>query len=205
MEFDAALNAKEVGHDWLTEAFVEAWKPVVDGKWSDGEPVQVICYLGRLDEFSRFGEFLDKNDEAGYQARAWASVELPLAAGMAIAIDSSSILPEDHPGYRFIKDLRNTGVQVYLESRPDADKPHLHNWPIISVESYWERSDPTLHADSIGMKRDAQSHGEVIQLFTSRKLTPSIAREKLIQGYSVSAILVDEIWQARKLNVWLQQ
>ncbi|MBB6430790.1 hypothetical protein [Algisphaera agarilytica] len=203
MAFDGSLNADEQGHDWLVEGFVEAWKPVVEGRWSGGDPVEVICYLGRLDEAPGFEALKDASDEEGYQARAWASVALPLAAGMSIAVDSSADLPENHPGFRFIRDLRDSGVRVYVEARPDTNKPHLHNWPMISVESFWERSDPTRHADARGMERDAHSHGEVIQLFTERKLTPAIAQEKLAQGYSVAAQLNHEIWQANKLNRWL--
>lgn len=205
MAFDAAINANQQDQVWLTRGFVEAWKPVVEGRWTNGEPVEVICYLGRLDNTPEFDTLRLAGDDTAFLQRAWASVELPLAAGMSIAVDSSATLPKDHPGYRFIRDLRDSGVRVYLEARPDADKPHLYDWPVVSVESYWDRSDPTRHPDATGMKRDGRSHGEVIQLFTSRKLTPSVAQEKLSHGYSVCADLRDEVWQAHKLAVWFHE
>jgi len=202
MAFDQAIHATESAQDWLTRGFVDAWKPVIEGSLTHGEPVEVICYLGRISGDPDFDNLLAPEQEPLFLARAWQSVELPLAAGMSIGVDSSSSLPLDHPGFTFIQQLHNQPIKVYIESRPDADKPHLHHWPVISVEDFWQRSDPQRYPDSIGMTRDARSHGEVILLYSHQQLTAEQARKQLANDYSVCGQLHRQIWSRIPLKTW---
>lgn len=96
MRLDQYLLAKEAELDWLTDGFVEAWKPVIRGDYTNGEPVEVIGYVGHGfgGEFKRLRE---AGDLRGYRERAAASIKPLVQAGMSIGFDSASVAEDDDP------------------------------------------------------------------------------------------------------------
>lgn len=138
MVLDQYLAAKEAGLDWLTDDFVEAWKPVTRGDYTHGEPVEVIAYVGH-GYGGEFKRLLEADDLKGYRARAVDSVRPLVAAGMSIGFDSAAVAGADHPFYRFIRDLRDTAhVRVYIEPWPQRSSEHWHSFNVITAERFFQ-------------------------------------------------------------------
>jgi hypothetical protein len=157
MQFDQYLHARDAKLTWLTNGFARAWRPVTDGG------VEVICYLGKLTDDKSFPPLA--RDPAGWERRFWESVQPALDAGMSVALDAAAgDFPESH---RAVDLLEARGVKVYFEPRPNADAPRWFRYPIISVDTFWERSDPALHPDSHWAARNEQLTGEIIRIITA--------------------------------------
>lgn len=137
MSFTQYLEAQQAGLDWLSEGFVEAWKPVIDGAYTGGEPVEVIAYIGSA--------MNDASMEALYQAgqldewyeRAFACVQPLLDAGTSIALDNSGVVPAEHPHYQFAVMLQEMGVKVYMEAWPRTRNPHWARFSPIIAENFY--------------------------------------------------------------------
>ncbi|MCC6680119.1 MAG: hypothetical protein IT445_04365 [Phycisphaeraceae bacterium] len=137
MQFDQYLEAKEEGVTWLTDEFVEAWKSVVEGQYTHGEPVEVICYFGSM--------YLDEGMDALYQSgrldewyeRAWGSVQPALDSGMSIALDAAPLASSEHPAWTFALMLRDRGCHIYVEAMPYADRPHWSQFEALMLESFY--------------------------------------------------------------------
>ena len=162
MQFDQYVHAKDAGLYWLTDDFAEAWRPVLNDP--DYPGVEVIAYLGKIEGDPDFDALADRPEQ--WLARALLSVQAPLKAGMSIGLDSAAVTAEGSPTYRFASLLRSLGVKVYIEPRPDADKPHWHDYPIIVTDHYWQRSDPARYGDAGAGHKAANEElsGEVIRL-----------------------------------------
>ncbi len=162
MQFDQYLHAKDAGLTWLTDDFADAWQPVLNDP--DYPSVEVIAYLGKIEDDPDFEALADQPER--WLARALLSVQAPLRAGMSIGFDSAAVTEEDSPTYRFASLLRSLGVKVYIEPRPDADKPHWHGYPIVTANEHWQRSDPDVYG-KYGADHKAtnqQLTGEVVRL-----------------------------------------
>jgi hypothetical protein len=162
MQFDQYLHAEAAGLDWLTDDFVKAWRPLTRG--DDGPKIEVIAYLGRFQKDPEFQSLRKAGDTHGWMQRAWRSVRAPLAAGMSVAIDSASVTPKNSPAYRFAALLRTIGVRVYIEPRPDANKPHWHDYPIISTDHHWHRANPANFKGAKHKARNEQLTGEILRI-----------------------------------------
>lgn len=136
MPFDQAVEAEEEGLAWLTDGFVSAWTRVVEGDYTDGEPVEVIAYIGSITRDPEMVALLEADDLDGWNERAWASVAPMLKAGMNIAFDAGSLVEEDHPAYQFMLELQERGTRVYIETYPTKEKPHLYQFHIIMLERF---------------------------------------------------------------------
>ena len=172
MQFDQYLHARDAGLHWLTEDFAEAWQPVLNDP--DYPDVEVIAYLGKIEGDPDFDALADEPER--WLARALLSVQAPLKAGMSVAFDSAAVTDEDSPTYRFASLLRSLGVKVYIEPRPDADKPHWHDYPIVTADEHWQRSDPARYGD-YGADHKAtnqQLTAEVVRLL----IAPNSVEEK---------------------------
>jgi hypothetical protein len=157
MQFDQYLHARDAKLTWLTNGFARAWRPVTD------RDVEVICYLGKLTEDPSFPPLA--RDRAGWEQRFWESVQPALDAKMSVALDAAAgDFPESH---RAVDLLEAKGVKVYFEPRPNADAQRWFTYPIISVDTFWERSDPALHPDSRWAARNEQLTGEIIRIITA--------------------------------------
>ena len=162
MEFDQFLHAREAGLRHLTEGFVEAWRPIVRGDRTQGEPVEVIAYLGAMIADPEFEAIKAEGGEAAHARfieRADASIRPALEAGMTIGFDSSGYLPEDSWEFRYIQGIRDRGVRVYIEARPKKHLTHLLGLPVISTNIWWETSDP--EGESPAQFRHLAKNGDV--------------------------------------------
>lgn len=145
MQFDQFVEAQEAGLDWATKGFVSAWKPVVQGLYTDGQAIEVIGYIGSITQDQEMQALYLSGDLEGWTRRAQASIAPLLEAGMSIAFDAGSLIEEDHPGYDLIRELQSQGVKVYIETYPKADKPHLHDIPVIMLERYLKKVSEKKH------------------------------------------------------------
>ncbi len=139
MELDQYIHAKESGLAWLTDGFVDAWKPVTRGDLTDGKPVEVIAYLGTY-----YGPDMMPLEDAGdwdaWLARAEESVRLPLEAGMSLAFDSFSTAGIDSYSYRFVQMLKARGVKTYIETWPKRADTFWHDSGVVVAEHWFQRN-----------------------------------------------------------------
>ena len=134
MQFDQYLEAQQRGLTWLTEGFVESWKKVIEGHYTNGEPVEVIAYLGAINLDPDLTVLLREGDLEAWQQLVDDSVQPLLDAGMSIGFDSASRLDADEIEFQYIKQLEESGTEVYIESWPDASKTHLLEMNIVALE-----------------------------------------------------------------------
>lgn len=142
MSFDSYIHAQQRDLDTLWKGFSKAWRPVVQGKYTDGEPVQVICYLGSLHHDPDFTKLLEDPTKGGqWLSRAWKSTQAILDAGCEIAFDTAGGWPADSPGYGFVTLIRNMGAGGWIEGtefvRRPADQPYRWRDPITNEFHYW--------------------------------------------------------------------
>ncbi len=172
MAFDQYAEAQEAGLTGLTDGFTEAWKPVVDGAYTNGEAVEVICYLGSIDIDRDFVK-MRAGEPTGWSARwvqrVFTSIEPALSSGMSFGFDSSSDLPADSAEFKLIELIDALGHRCYVESRPLADKPHLWRFNVISTHRHWFRSDPDKHEGADHNARNRDLKGEIVVLLNRVK------------------------------------
>ena len=204
MELDQYQRAQEAGLGWLTEGFVEAWKPVIRGDYTGGESVDVLAYMGtaRLEPFESLEA--QGNWEA-WLARAEESIRLPVEAGMSLGFDSFSLAEEGSYTHRFTEILKKRGIAFYIETWPRRSAPHWQHANIIANE-IWYQSNST--RDNVFSREELT--GEVIRLMAQeivaeegvRDLRPLRTRliEALSAGYSVAVSPVRLKKQIRNLD-----
>lgn len=209
MSFDQYREAQEAGMLWLTRGFVEAWRPVIEGEYSDGEPVEVIAYLGAIDADAGLRAFLDDRDPpetTGWMRRVLESLEPALTAGMSVAFDSANDLPRDSPEFRAIQLVRSLGHRVYVEPRPIRAASHLHDLGVIATVKSWQRTDPDRY-DVPHMARHTQLSGDVILLI--RDVSDIEERRDLTRRWladspvNLAVPLRGEVSQRRTVDEWV--
>ena len=168
MQFDQYLEAQQRGLTWLTEGFVESWKKVIEGHYTNGEPVEVIAYLGAINLDPDLSVLLRKGDLEAWQQLVDDSVQPFLDAGMSIGFDSASRLDADETEFQYIKQLEESGTEVYIESWPDASKAHLLEMNIVALErniaSRAEQRKRTFGPNRPAHRRELQ--GELVRMMT---------------------------------------
>ncbi|MEO0586663.1 MAG: hypothetical protein AAF078_03400 [Planctomycetota bacterium] len=166
MAFDQYVEAREARLGWLTDDFVEAWSPVTRGDYSDGRPIEVIGYLGDLDDDPDFVALREAGDRAGWLRRAAVSVSPVVDAGMSVGFDSANQLAEGSAEFGLIRMLNGLEVRTYVEPRPHKTVPNLWSQNVISIDRFWRRSDPELHPGSSGRwaARNDQLTGEIVRI-----------------------------------------
>jgi hypothetical protein len=137
MQFDQWWHAANT--PWLRDGFTEAW---LDWK-RDNPDAEVICYLGTLDKDASFNLQADN-----WLYRFYMSIRPALDAGMSIGWDASAVVPEDAPAGKAIQLIRSLGHTCYVEARPN--QAYLAGWPVIAIDTTFERSDPDLYPDAEG-------------------------------------------------------
>ena len=159
MQFDQYTEAQDAGLDWLTDGFVEAWKPITDSG------VQVIGYIGspRLDPDSRV--FEDAGDWAGFLAFAAENTDPLVAAGMDVGYDAAGVAHADSFTARYAEVLEGGGTEILVEPRPSAGFFHWYDNAVISTVDFWEQSDPRLNPRTAGGAASTDDlRGEIILL-----------------------------------------
>ncbi|MEM6855616.1 MAG: hypothetical protein AAF593_14510, partial [Planctomycetota bacterium] len=148
----------------IDAGFVDAWKPIVQGAYTDGDPVEVICYLGKLKDDPDFTEL----DDAAYRQRYYASIQPALDAGMSLGFDASSGINVGTREHDLIAETEANGTRCYIEARPLKISP-WRDWPVISTETIWDlTNDPTLSQN----RRYYETHelgGEVMRFVSTNR------------------------------------
>lgn len=136
MQFDQLLEARDAGLTWLEADFVEAWKPVTSGAYG---PVEVIAYFGTPVADADFQALYQAGDIEAWMARAWASVQPAIDAGMSIGLDMSTGADAAHPTWLFAKMLRDRGIKVYAEGVPAAGRlSHWLEMNVVLMDKYYQ-------------------------------------------------------------------
>lgn len=156
MQLDQYIDARDAGLNWLTDGFAEAWRPIT------ASGVEVIAYLGAIPNDPDFG-----GPPAQWQPRFWESINPVLDAGMNVAFDASSGAPVTSTTYAAVKLAEARGAKVYVEPRPNKNQPQWHGYPVISLDSFWKTSDPSVNSGALNWAAtNEQLTGEVIRLIT---------------------------------------
>ncbi len=193
MQFDQYLDAKEAGLHMLTDDFVSAWRPVVDGRF--GEPVELIAYMGTANfNDDRLARAKSQRDPAAVLATALRCIQPVLLAGASIGADAASTLPDDGPEFDFYKFLEGIGLRVYVEARPRLDAPGWSRFPVASMNDWWLRSNPEQYPSSQRV-RNEQLRGGVVRIMNDLRgassdpadVQEAIARIRhaLLEGHTV--------------------
>jgi len=143
MDADQYLEAKEAGLTWLTEDFVEAWRPVTQGKYTGGEPVEVIAYAGSFRDTREFRELKRQGKIDAWHDLAMKTLKPFLDAGMSIGLDAASDAKADDPVVTLAERLQARGHTVYIEAVPPKSATHWKDFPTIALKRFWERADRT--------------------------------------------------------------
>jgi hypothetical protein len=152
-DLDAFLKAKEAGLNWLTDDFVQAFKPIT------AQGHEVIAYIGTEDDGAGFG-----TTDAQWFARFWAAFQPILDAKVSVAFDAGVLRPEQHNLYAAAQMLRARDIKVYVEARPLKANEQWGNFGVFSEEVWWQRSDPNQSADAADWALpDEQLTGEVVR------------------------------------------
>jgi len=211
MQFDQYIHARSAGLTFLTGGFVDAWKPVTQGRYTQGEPVEVIAYLGKLQDDPDFQKLLDAGDTQGWLARAVVSLSLPLEAGMSIGFDASASAGEQSPTHRLTELLQSLGTRIYIEARPYKNTPHWFGNNIIITDKFWKRSDPQRYPGDSGKwaARNDQLTGEIIRIvFPEHAEDPDNwmldLRRVLEDGHTAAVPLYNMLGNGKRLNDLLQ-
>ncbi len=148
MSFDSYLVAQELGLDVVWRGFVQTIRQVVEGQYTDGEPVEVICYLGTLRLDPNFLQFKQQAYPAGWISRFWQSIQPVLDAGCSLAFDTGATFPEDGPEYWAVGMVETLGTQVYIEGTalPAEYAAHLGRFAwAANREHYWRNIADLAH------------------------------------------------------------
>lgn len=134
MQLDQYLHARRSGPKWLTEGFVEAWRPVVNGG------SKVIAYLGQIPQDADFKKREGRGKVDDWLRRVESSLRPILDAGMELAIDGAAGEPPDSPTYWLLGLLKSLGTQVHIEFRPQYLSWHWQRWPIVITDDWWRKT-----------------------------------------------------------------
>lgn len=195
MEFDQFQQAATAGLTWLTggpigKGFVDAWKPITKQR-------EVIAYLGKHQGWTRFSRFLTY-PMRGYWINRWYNAIRPiLDAGMSIGFDASSGLTEADPECRAIQLIKSLGVPCYIEARPSKFAKQWWNYPVVSIDTWWHRSDPAVYQDAVPWAaRNEDLTGEIMLLINAPReghtwqdlgaWYPAAIKENLSGGHSAT-------------------
>ncbi len=157
MSFDSYLLAQQRDLHVIWKGFVETIKQVVEGHYTDGDPVEVICYLGSLRLDPTFIELKQQAYPADWIWRFWGSIQPVLDAGCSVAFDTGGTFPEDGPEYWAVGMVEALGTKVYIEGTalPAEYAAHLgrFSWA-ANHEHYWRNIADVEH----GGTRPVEGH-----------------------------------------------
>ena len=127
MQYDQAIHTAEgvAGKHpplpWLLDGFAAAWRPVAEGRYTGGEPVELIAYLGSPRSDPEFQSLTPASFN-----RAEASVAPLLEAGFSSIIhDASFAEPAGSWTDVWIAELRRRGMRVGVEPSLHRDGEHF--------------------------------------------------------------------------------
>jgi hypothetical protein len=140
---------------WLTADFVEQWKELTS------RGIEVVAYIGNPDDDPAIIRI--KDDGAALERALQTNVEPFIKAGMSIGLDACAPHDDKSLSYKLARDLRKSGVRVYVEARPGKDRHHWFDYPVICEQNFWERSDPAKFPDAVPLyARNEELTGEII-------------------------------------------
>ena len=155
---DQFLQAQSAGLTWLTDDFVQAWRPVAQSG------VEVIAYIGNPDAESTFQALT--SDPAAWNARFDASVAPFVQAGISIAFDLGQRFSPGDLFNQALDQLKGEGVKVYLENRPTEYTSYNWQFPIIAVQPGWVSTNPYMDSTQWWAAKNSElpGGGDVVRL-----------------------------------------
>jgi hypothetical protein len=185
---DQAIEAQSQGLNWLTNSFAEAWAPIT------AQGIEVIAYMGAPMNDASFTGL----SSTAWWSRFWASMDLPMQAGMNIALDKSLAANPGTIDWDAVVAMRSQGHLVYGEPRPPESAMHWRTSPLIAEDWMWDQSNPELHPEEMNWAaKDSQITGEVLRMITrppdgqtwgnTSTWLRSYAREIMREGHTVVA------------------
>lgn len=198
----SASNRKDL--EQLIETFEAAWLPVTRGDYSNGEPIEVICYLGKLKDDPDFTDL--PSDE--WDDRFNACIGPALNAGMSLGFDASSGIHVDSREHRAIEALQAQGVTCYIEARPLRASPWRHA-PVIAVDDIWRITEDTTQPPNQKYYPTPDLTGEIVR-FVPPNRTPNknerldAIGDVIREGHTV-AVGTNDIWQVARLAQLMRQ
>lgn len=153
-QFDQFILAQQAGLTNVTETFVDAWRPVT------AAGVEVIAYIGKLWGDPDFDGLTDFDQ---YMDRVMRSIRPMIDAGVSIGFDSIVAATYDSRAYMVVEAVRNSGVKVYNENRPEASKTFFHSYNGVYYEDWWYSGDPALNPAQWWAATNAQLTGEIVR------------------------------------------
>ena len=148
MSFDSYLVAQQRDLQVIWTGFVQAIRPLVEGFYTDGDPVEVICYLGSLRVDPSFIQLKEQAYAAEWISRFWQSIQPVLDAGCSLAFDTGGTFPEVGPEYWAVGMVEALGTQVYIEGTalPAEYAAHLGRFAwAANHEHYWRNIADLAH------------------------------------------------------------
>lgn len=128
LRFDAYQQAVAANLPWLTENFVEQFRPLTD------KGIQIIAYMGSLAGSPEF------EVESGIVRRQWldASIDPFEDAQCDYAFDTAVRAPIGHYCTNIAAGLRRKGTRVYCEAMPMQAYPHWLQGDVMSSEEQYQ-------------------------------------------------------------------
>jgi hypothetical protein len=153
-QFDQYLEALENPNPNLTQGFAEAWRPITDAG------TEVIAYLGKLPGDPDFENLTDFNQ---YMDRVMRSIDPILRAGMSIGLDAPVIAGVTSRTWMVVEALRNSGVRVYAENRPEATSTWWHDVNGVYYNDGYISSSPAINPGMWWAATNDMLRGEIVR------------------------------------------
>lgn len=167
MQFDQYLHARDAGLDWLTEGFVEAWKPLTK------QGVQLICYLGALRNDPDFDPEDGIFDD--FDRLSKSTAEIRRAGCDYIVMDATSSQPKNSMADQYAKWLEQEGITVGSEPRPTIGMDHWAKRPSCAIHRLWYRTS----SEVMQAKADAARAAGNLSLARTEDLNAQWLRERM--------------------------
>lgn len=191
-QVDQYLHAQQAGLTWLTNGFVQTWKPVVDSG------VEVIAYIGSLWDDPDFIAL--ENNPRAYMQRIIASIKPFTDAGITIGLDSIVYQGVDSYSMMFAEMLRQSGIRTYAENRPPIGSTWWHNFDGIYHDQGYHYSQPDLDPIGTHTAPNYMLRGEIVRW--TADAPPGYTFEQLgWRGPAVVRILAENNTAATDLDV----
>ena len=174
MQFDMLLEAQDSGKTFAYEGFYENLESV----YQNHPDHRFLLYFGSIRLDAYFKDALTDGRARDWFKRAVDSIAPALAArnvdiGFDAPMGAPSTYDQEGPVLQFIRTVRalkkTQGCEVYVEPRQHFDAPMWHDFNVLSIESFWNRSNPDRYADSARWAiRNQDIRAKVIRMEASR-------------------------------------
>lgn len=163
------------GASRVEKTFLPTMRRLLEGKYTEGRRVGVVCYFGNAATDSTLVPILEQGDMERWQ-ELWELSNEPVRklahefpGQVMLGADSIEELPADHPHFKLLKHLHENGLPVIGEPRFLASRPHLFDFGMIKVwrqdRGGFDRSNPDIYPTRVPLATNKQIRGPRFALF----------------------------------------